>query len=127
MAKVAPFKQIHSDLMDFVMKQSIIPALIFDDNPNVPEPLRNRQFLFNAGASKNVKKQNVIVIMVLEQKGTQQRPLFTAHAWVDKKDMRMTVMFRGADKLSDDNVDVLINGIKTYIDNYPNKQQPTIN
>lgn len=127
MAKVAPFKQIHNDLMDFVMKQSIIPALIFDDNQSIPEPLRNRQFLFNAGAGKNVKKQNVIVIMVLEQKGAKQEPLFTAHTLADKKDMRMTVMFHGADKLSDDNVDVLINGIKAYIDNYPNKQQPTIN
>jgi hypothetical protein len=121
--KKSPFTKTYDALFQFIHEQQTIPALIFDHAESIPEVLRGRHFLFNCAEGKNNKKQKMIAIQIAEQKGTQQIGLLTAHSLKDKKDMRMTVMFHGEDKLDDDIVDVLITGVKTYVDEYQNKKE----
>lgn len=121
--KKSPFNKTYDALFQFIHEQGIIPALIFDQEESIPAVLRGRHFLFNCSTGKDLKKQKVNVIMVVEQKGSVQQPFMTAHSVAGKKDMRMTVMFHGADKLEDDLVDVLITGVKTYVDGYKDKKE----
>lgn len=115
MARTAPFKQIHTALQDYIERNKVILHMAFDEDPSVPKELHSRRFMFNTSVGKNQKKQNVGVIMVIEQKGPSQVPFMSMHSVIDKKDMRMTVQFFGADKLSDANVDFLLNGIKAFV------------
>lgn len=115
MARVAPFKQIFSALEKHITDNKALPVLQFDNDDSLPKELQGRHFLFNTSVGANPKKQKVGVIMVVEQRGTMQVPFMSLHSVIDKKDMRMTVQFFGADKLSDAQVDTMLNAIKAYI------------
>lgn len=115
MARVAPFKQIYSELEQYIATNKVVLYLRFDEDPSLPKELHSRSFLLNTSVAANKKKQKVGVIMVVEQRGPNQVPFMSLHSVIDKKDMRMTVQFFGADKLSDANVDVMLNAIKAFI------------
>ena len=116
MARVAPFKQIYSELEQYIATNKVVPYLKFDEDPAIPEELRNRQFLFNTGVGANQKKQKVGVIMVVEQHGPHQVPFISMHSVIDKKDMRMSIQrFGSGNLLADSSIDVMLNAIKAFI------------
>jgi len=123
MARTAPFKQVYTALQTYIETNKVVLQQAFGDEDVVPKELHGRRFLFNTSVGKNEKKQNVGVILVVEQRGPSQVPFFSMHSVIDKKDMRMTVQFFGADKLTDTSVDFILNGIKAYVGVKPGEQQ----
>lgn len=121
--KKSPFNKTFDALFQFIAEQQVYPALIFDMNESIPKELQGRHFLFSCAAGKDAKKRTVNGIMIAETKGGVHQPFLTAHALAGKKDMRMTVIFQGEEKLSDELVDVLITGVKTYVDGYKDKKE----
>ena len=112
------FKELHTDLFFYMENTKTFPTLTFADKEETPVKLRGKVLLFKADKAKDKKKKVVLAIMVVEQLGGLFEPTFTVHAYKDRKDRKVTIIFHGPVKLSDEEVDLVLHGLEDFIKNY---------
>lgn len=117
MAKVS-FKEIHTNLTDYMADRKEYPVVSFEDNETVPRQLRGKMFMFAAATGKDQKKKTQLGIMILEQKGVTQEPVCTLTSADKAKDRRFRVQIQGKLLLLDEEVNTLLiqlgNRLQTY-------------
>lgn len=112
------FKDIHTDLTDYMAGRKEYPVVSFEDTESIPRQLRGKMFMFAAHTGKDQKKKTQLGIMVLEQKGIVQEPVCALTALDKAKDRRFRVQYQGKLLLLDEEVNLLLaqlgNRLQTY-------------
>lgn len=107
MAKIS-FKEIHTNLMEYMDARKEYPVVSFENNENVLRQLRGKMFMFAAQKGNDQKGKPQLGIMVLEQKGTTHDPVCVMTSADKAKDRRFRVHFQGTLLLLDNEVNVLL-------------------